>query len=70
MNCIRCGKPIGKAAFLIPATKGGPLAFGPVCARKAGLVEKPTKPMPLFSRLPAKAHPPEHDPNQIQLEFV
>lgn len=69
MNRLRCGRPLN-IPTATAQTKQGTAALGPVCARKAGLVEKPTKPMPLFARLPAKPQEPEHDPHQIPLELV
>lgn len=39
MKCAMCNRPMLAAAASIP-TRNGPLAYGPVCARKAGLVQK------------------------------
>jgi hypothetical protein len=36
MKCARCGKALSKAAATIP-TQNGALAFGPKCAKAAGL---------------------------------
>lgn len=39
MKCVLCNRPMLAAAVSIP-TRGGPINYGPVCARKAGLVQK------------------------------
>ena len=39
MQCVLCGRALFTAALSIP-TRGGPIAYGPVCARKAGLLQK------------------------------
>ena len=39
MKCVLCGRVLLTAALSIP-TRNGPLAYGPKCARKAGLVQK------------------------------
>lgn len=69
MKCIRCGRPLAAIPAATVQTKQGVSAWGPVCARKAGLMEKPTKPMPLFARLPAKSQEPA-DENQMLLELT
>lgn len=42
LHCTRCGKPLLSAAVLVQ-TKTGPLALGPKCAMRAGLIERNTK---------------------------
>ena len=63
--CVRCRRPITTAAFQL-ATRGRPLLFGPVCARKAGLIERKERPRATASRAP------DHyiDPAQMQLELT
>lgn len=39
MKCVLCGRVLLTAAVSIP-TRNGQLAYGPKCARKAGLVQK------------------------------
>ena len=39
MQCVLCGRALFTAALSVP-TRNGPLAYGPKCARKAGLVQK------------------------------
>ena len=39
MKCAMCNRPLTTAAASIP-TRGGPINYGPVCASKAGLVQR------------------------------
>lgn len=39
MQCVLCGRALFTAALSVP-TRNGPMAYGPKCARKAGLVQK------------------------------
>lgn len=39
MKCVLCGRALLTAALSVP-TRNGPMAYGPKCARKAGLVQK------------------------------
>ena len=39
MKCAMCNRPLLVAAASIP-TRGGPINYGPKCARKAGLTTK------------------------------
>lgn len=39
VKCVLCGRALFSAALSVP-TRNGPLAYGPKCARKAGLVQK------------------------------
>jgi len=65
MNCVRCGRPINLAARVIQS-KQGPLAWGPVCARKAGLIEH----RPRVAKPQEKVGPGIPDPNQMRLELA
>ena len=38
MQCVLCGRALFTAALSVP-TRNGPLAYGPKCARKAGLLQ-------------------------------
>ena len=38
MKCIRCNKPLLTPAVSVP-TRNGVIGYGPVCARKAGLLQ-------------------------------
>jgi len=68
MKCIRCGRPLAAIPAATVQTKQGVSAWGPVCARKAGLLAKPERPKaaPLFRR----HEPGAIDHNQIPLEFA
>ena len=39
MKCVLCNRELLTAALSIP-TRGGPIAYGPKCARKVSLVQK------------------------------
>jgi len=65
MNCVRCGRPINLAARVIQS-KQGPLAWGPVCARKAGLIEH----RPRMHKQKEQDGPGQPDPNQMTLELT
>ena len=39
MKCVLCGRVLLAAALSVP-TRNGPMAYGPKCARKAGLLQK------------------------------
>lgn len=65
MYCVRCGKPLIKAAKTIPA-KNGPLMWGPACALKAGLIDPPTRQRALVTHHQAQ----EVDENQLTLELA
>ena len=38
-RCIRCNRPLFAPVTVTVTTKGGTRSYGPVCARKAGLIE-------------------------------
>lgn len=42
MRCVMCHRPLNLATVTVP-TKNGPLGYGPVCARKAGLTPRITR---------------------------
>ena len=65
MHCVRCGRPLIKAAKTI-ASKNGPLMWGPVCALKSGLIE----PKPRASALVTHQQADEVDENQLTLELA
>lgn len=65
MNCVRCGRPLIKAAKSIPS-KRGPLAWGRACALKSGLLEPKTRRKALVVHQQAD----EVDPNQLTLELT
>lgn len=77
MKCAMCNRPLLTAAVSIP-TRGGPISYGPKCARKAGLVQKagqrtshtqktPSRPGKQPSR--AIAIQDNHTPDLFQEEF-
>ncbi len=55
MKCIQCNRPIGRAAVVV-----GSYAYGPKCARKAGLI---------VSAPVAAIKQPEIDPRQLPLSL-
>lgn len=65
MHCVRCGRPLTKAAKTIPA-KNGPLAWGRACAIKSGLLEPKTRARALVTHQQAD----EVDENQMALELT
>ncbi len=65
MRCERCQRPITAAAFSMP-TGGRPLMYGPVCARKAGLIE----PRAARQRRATTPATRAEDPAQMQLELI
>ena len=65
MHCVRCGRPLIKAAKTIPS-KRGPLAWGNVCALKSGLIEPKARTPAMVTHQQAD----EVDPNQLTLELI
>ena len=65
MRCADCGRALLKPALEIP-TKNGPLAFGPVCARR--YIVRPTR--TLFPVLERRARPVAVDERQLVLELA
>lgn len=48
MNCIRCGRPLSRAARTINSRQG-PLAWGRACAIKDGLIHPKPRPRALVT---------------------
>ena len=66
MKCVKCGRPLGPKPAATVKTKQGLSAWGPVCARRAGLIE--AKPRQRALKVIHQAQ--EVDPRQIPLELV
>lgn len=66
MRCVKCGRPLGPKPAATVQTAQGLSAWGPVCARRAGLLTP--KPRQRAIKVTAQAH--ETDPRQIPLELV
>ncbi len=63
MRCADCGRALLKPALEMP-TKNGPLAFGPVCARR--YIVRPTRTAwKVVEKRPVVA--PAADPRQFEL---
>ena len=78
MKCVLCNRPLLTAAVSIP-TRGGPISYGPKCARKAGLAQKAGQrtshvqkkaPQPGKQPLRAIAIQDNHTPDLFQEEFA
>ena len=41
MKCVRCNRPLLVPAASVP-TRSGIVGYGPVCAKKAGLLQNPS----------------------------
>lgn len=55
MKCIACNRPIFTSPTATIASRGGPLHYGPVCARRAGLtVTAAKRGMRLFTPTPRR----------------
>ena len=53
MNCAMCGRPLTLPTVAIP-TRAGPMAYGPKCAKRAGLIrhkERARKAKPAVHRV-------------------
>lgn len=66
MKCIKCGRALGPKPAATVQTAKGLSAWGPVCARRAGLIA--AKPRQRAIKVITQAH--EVDPRQIPLELV
>lgn len=68
MRCVRCGRRLSLAKVTV-TTRAGQSSWGPVCARKAGLlpVDRRTKAARPIRMAKAK---PEIDKSQMALEFA
>ncbi len=53
MKCIRCNRPIFVPAVSIP-TRNGMAGYGPVCARKAGLLQNPSQRIAATRKSPSR----------------
>lgn len=65
MNCAHCGRRLDKPTRSI-TTKGGPLHFGPVCARRVFVPETRTA----YRVVTYRSQPGERDPAQMELEMA
>lgn len=68
MKCIRCGRPLGLKPAATVQTRQGLSAWGPVCARRAGLIE--AKPRQRAMQLRAVRPQKEETEEQLPLEFA
>lgn len=66
MKCVKCGRPLGPKPAATVQTSQGLSAWGPVCARRAGLIE--AKPRQRALKVNHQAQ--EVDPCQIPLELA
>lgn len=66
MKCIKCGRALGPKPAATVQTRQGTQAWGPVCARRAGLIA--AKPRQRSLKVCHQA--PEVDPRQIPLELA
>lgn len=66
MKCISCGRPLSATPAATVQTRQGLSAWGPVCARRAGLIA--AKPRQRALKVIHQAQ--EADPRQIPLELV
>lgn len=68
MRCISCGRPLSATPAATVQTRQGLSAWGPVCARRAGLIE--AKPRQRAIQLRTTSHRPEETEDQLPLEFA
>lgn len=68
MKCARCNRPILNKPTATVQTRLGAQAWGPVCARKAGLLPEPARRFPL-RRLSHRPQAEQGD-EQLALEFA
>lgn len=66
MKCVKCGRPLGPKPAATVQTAQGLSAWGPVCARRAGLIA--AKPRQRSLKVIHQAQ--EVDPRQIPLELA
>lgn len=66
MKCIRCGRALGPKPAATVQTRQGLSAWGPVCARRAGLIAPKTRQRAIKPVLKAS----EPDPSQMTLELA
>lgn len=65
MRCVSCNRPLGIPTVQVN-TKAGPLGWGPVCARRAGLLDK----LPRARKPRSRAADVETNPDQLTLELA
>ena len=68
MKCVKCGRPLGPRPAATVQTSQGLSAWGPVCARRAGLISPKRRERALPLR-PGKATTAADD-EQLPLEFA
>lgn len=68
MRCVKCGRPLGPKPAATVQTSQGLSAWGPVCARRAGLIE--AKPRQRAIQLRPTSHRAEETEDQLPLEFA
>lgn len=68
MRCVKCGRALGATPAATVQTRHGTQAWGPVCARRAGLIE--AKPRQRAIQLRTTSHRPEETEDQLPLEFA
>lgn len=68
MKCVKCGRPLGPKPAATVKTAQGLSAWGPVCARRAGLIE--AKPRQRAIQLRAVRPQQEETEDQLPLEFA
>ena len=66
MRCVKCGRSLGPKPAATVQTSQGLSAWGPVCARRAGLIAA----KPRQRTLKVHHQTPEVDPRQIPLELA
>lgn len=66
MKCVKCGRPLGPKPAATIQTAQGLSAWGPVCARRAGLIE--VKPRQRAVKVIHQAQ--DVDPRQLPLELA
>ena len=66
MKCCRCNRPILSTPAATIKTKAGLMAFGPKCARIAGLTERAARRRAAVAPRPQPERP---NPDQMTLEL-
>jgi hypothetical protein len=72
MKCIRCNRSISSTPAATVKTRQGISAWGPVCARRAGLIEPKSRDRSFSLRAirPTPARRLTEDETQMQLELI
>lgn len=69
MRCVKCGRALGPKPAATVQTAQGLSAWGPVCARRAGLIA--AKPRQRAIQLRALSRPQQEETeDQLPLEFA